>query len=377
MNDRIAAWMTLLDSGVSHAVISRLTTAFGGPQEALAARDFDWAERVNLRPEQIRRLRDSQNDAARLRRQIEEFERHEMHVLELGTDGYPAGVARLTHPPPVLFVRGELVPEDELAIALVGPRMATPYGLEVARRLATQLAPVMTVISGLAVGIDSAVHAATMDAGGRTIGVAACGLDQDYPKGNKDLRERIITERAGAIVTAYPPLTKTATHQFAPRNYVVAGLSLGVVVVEASEKSGALVTARAAADEGREVFAVPGDITRRNSRGTNALIRDGAALITTADEILVELEPVLTAELSRLRRDREEEVPGAEPPPTNLSPAEELVLEFIRHTNRQYDEIVGEFVPDQLSLGELTGALLTLELKSLIKQLPGKVFMPR
>lgn len=370
--------MTLLDSGVSHAVIQRLVASFGGPEEALGATDFDWAERAGLRPEQILRIRDSQRDAARQRRQTEEFQRLEMRLLEAGAPGYPAGASRLSHPPPVLFVRGDLTAEDELAVALVGPRLATPYGLEVARRLANQLAPVVTVISGLAVGIDSTVHEATLQAGGRTLGVAACGLDQDYPKGNKDLRERIAREGAGALLSPYPPLTKTATHQFPPRNYLMAGLSLGVVVIEASEKSGALVTARAAADEGREVFAVPGDITRRNSRGPNALIREGAVLVTTADEILEELEPILSAELDRLRRARQSDPAHASPPAAaSLSPAEQAVLDFIRHTNRQYDDLVAGFVPDTLSLGELTGALLTLELKSLIKQLPGKIFMPR
>lgn len=375
---RVAAWMALLDSGLSPLLLARLAEAFGSPEAALDTSDARWAAEAGLRPEQCQRLRESARDNLRRKRQVELFHQHGMRLLEMGDAEYPERLREVKAPPPVLFARGATDPDDRLAVALVGPRMATPYGLEVTRRLATEFAPLMTVVSGLALGIDTAAHEATLRAGGRTIGVAACSLDQDYPKGNEPLRQRMAGE--GLLLSAYAPLTKAATHHFPNRNHVMAGMVMAVIVIEASEKSGALLTASAALEAGREVFAVPGDITRRNSRGTNTLLAQGAGVCTGAQDVIAALGEHLEAELEAMKRRRAAESgngDGAEnAAPAGLSPAEAAVLDFIRHTQRQYDDLLASFVPGQMTLGELTTALLQLELRGLVRQQPGKIFIP-
>ncbi len=376
-HESTAAWITLMDSGISAAVLRRLTDAFGHPVDVLAARDGDWQALAGLNPDQCRRLRETQRDEARREKQLEVFHATGMRLIQETDVEYPVRLSELGTAPPALFVRGELIEEDRLAVALVGPRMATPYGIEVTRRLATELAPIMTIISGLAVGVDSAAHQMALDAGGRTLGVAACGLDQNYPQGTAALRERI--PDAGALISMYPPLTKAATHHFPVRNQLIAALSLAVVIVEASEKSGALVTAQAAVEQGREVFAVPGDITRRNSRGSNRLIADGAGVATCAGDVLATLEGILSAELAELKRQREKAAPKASEKniPPDLPAPQATLLDALMHTQRQYDELMAEYVPAQMTLGEFAGALLQLEIKGLIKQLPGKIYLPR
>ncbi len=368
MNDsRASAWLALADAGLSSGVLARLVASFGGPEEVLAAFDRELAERAGLNADQCRRLRDSSGDRLRRERQLRALAESGQRIVESGDEDWPAMLAEIPDAPPYLFVRGTILPEDRFAVAMVGPRTATPYGLEVARRLATGFVPTLTVVSGMALGIDSAAHEAALKAGGRTIGVAACGLDQDYPQGNARLRERI--PESGAMIGLWPPLTKSRTHFFPQRNELVAALSLAVVIVEAGEKSGALITARAAADIGRDVFAVPGDITRANSRGSNRLLAEGAGVCSCPEDVIAALEPYL--------RDHTVARPEpAEEPPANLPESEAVVLQAIRHTTRTYDDLVAELVPARMTLGEVATALLQLELKGLVRQQPGSVYIP-
>jgi len=200
---------------------------------------------------------------------------------------YPVLLAAIASPPN-LHVRGTLRLEDALAIALVGARRASPYGLEVAERLAFDLAARgITIVSGLARGIDTAAHRGALAAGGRTIAVLGCGIDIVYPPENKRLMADI--EAHGAVVSQFEAGTPPLSYNFPTRNRTLAGLALGVVVVEAGERSGALVTAGYAADLGREVFAIPGRITSEESRGANALLRDGAILVRTWGDVVQEL----------------------------------------------------------------------------------------
>jgi DNA processing protein len=191
----------------------------------------------------------------------------------------------ISDPPPVLYVRGELRPEDDWAVAVVGTRDASAYGREAARRLASDLARSgVTIVSGLARGIDAEAHRAALDAGGRTIAVLGCGLDIVYPWDNRLLAQDIAGR--GALISEYALGTKPEASNFPPRNRIISGLALGVVVVEAGEHSGALITADFAADQGRDVFAVPGSIFLRGSRGTNRLIRDGAQPVLSAEDVI-------------------------------------------------------------------------------------------
>ncbi len=370
-------WLALAGASLPEAPLSRLLDHFGTADALLGALDAEIARVGPLQEPALRRLRESERDIVVLQRQAQLLEEFAIRIIVRHDDEYPARLSELPEAPPILFLRGTLNEEDRLAVALVGPRMATAYGLEVTRRLATELAPIMTIVSGLAVGIDSTAHRCAIEAGGRTLGVAACGLDQDYPKGNAPLRDAI--PAAGALLSIYPPLTKAATHHFPARNHLMAALSLAVVVVEASDKSGALVTAEAATELGREVLAVPGDITRINSLGTNRLIANGATMVTIPRDVVEALEQKLDEELRVLRAQRAERAEASAPPPpdtTGLPPAEQRLLDTLRHAPQSYDDLVAALVPGSMSLGELTTALLMLELKGLLRQLPGKVYQP-
>ncbi|MBI3323827.1 MAG: DNA-protecting protein DprA [Candidatus Omnitrophica bacterium] len=214
-----------------------------------------------------------------------------VQTLTLKDAGYPKLLREIHAPPELLYVKGALLSEDSAAVAMVGTRLATSYGLDTARRLAEELARSgVTVVSGLAEGIDRAAHEGALEAGGRTIAVVGHGLSTIYPAHHRDLAERIA--RSGCVVSQFPMGMPPLAQNFPQRNEIIAGLSLGVVVVEAPFKSGALITARHAMEQGREVFAVPGPIGR-NSEGTHRLLRDGAKLVETAQDILEELAPHL------------------------------------------------------------------------------------
>lgn len=222
---------------------------------------------------------------------IRQCRRQGVQIIIEGEAAYPALLSRIDDPPGVLFVRGEFQPCDALAVAIVGARHATPYGLRVAEQLAGGLARAgYTVVSGLARGIDAAAHIGAIKAGGRTLAVLGSGVLAVYPPEHEKLADDVIAH--GALISEVPPLTEPHPGAFPQRNRIVSGLSLGTVVVQASERSGALITARLAGEQGREVFAVPGGIDCRVSRGCHALIRDGAKLVESVDDVLEELGPL-------------------------------------------------------------------------------------
>lgn len=220
--------------------------------------------------------------------EMQNMRRCRVNAFTWNDPAYPARLKEVYDRPPVLYVRGELLPDDEWCVAVVGTRRSTIYGRQVAEELSRDLARNrITVISGLARGIDSVAHRAALDAGGRTIAVFACGLDIVYPAENARLAQEITQH--GALVSEYPPGTKPKAQYFPRRNRIMSGIALGVLVVEAPEKSGALSTIAHALEQNREVFAVPGSILSPASKGTNALIRDGAKLVTCCTDILEEL----------------------------------------------------------------------------------------
>jgi DNA processing protein len=230
-----------------------------------------------------------------VRRQIDpdqEWRRVEqagVHALTWDDPTYPAWLRNIDGAPPVLYVRGELLPTDELAIALVGTRRASVYGREVTHQVATELGRHgVTVVSGLALGIDAVAHKAALDAGGRTIAVLGSGVDQIYPMQHRQLANAI--EEHGAIVSEYPLGTKPEASNFPPRNRIISGLSRAVVIVEAGQRSGALITANFASEQGRDVFAVPGNILGPGSIGANELIRQGAIPLLAPADLLEYLE---------------------------------------------------------------------------------------
>jgi len=222
----------------------------------------------------------------------------DIQILTLSSPGYPRLLREIHDPPPVLYVKGTLLSEDEAAVAIVGTRSATPYGLTHARLFGEELARCgITVVSGLAEGIDREAHEGALNAGGRTIAVVGHGLAMVYPPHHRELAERIA--KSGCIISEFPMEEKPNPWNFPKRNRIISGLSLGTLVVEAPLKSGALITARNAMEQGREVFAMPGPISSRQSEGTHALLKDGAKLVCKVQDILEELAPHLKDHLKR------------------------------------------------------------------------------
>ena len=265
-------------------------------------------------------------------------------------------------------------PGDRQAVAIVGSRQATPYGLRVTDALARELSALgFTIVSGFARGIDAAAHHAALASGGRTVAVLGCGLDVDYPSGHASLRTEIAG--SGAVLTEFAPGTAPFATNFPRRNRIISGLALGVVVVEASEDSGSLITARLALEQGREVFAVPGPIDAPTSRGPHGLLKQGAKLVETVDDIVEELLPQL--ETMRTPLSQDSMVTGAgnrrsfAPKPPDLSSEEQVVLRVIGREPSHLDDLTEQ---SHLPAAEVARILLGLELKALVHQLPGQQY---
>lgn len=286
---------------------------------------------------------------------LERVERAGAQVLTWELPEYPRNLLNIAAPPPVLFVKGTLRPEDEWAVAMVGTRRATAYGREVTRELAMRLAASgVTVVSGLARGIDAVAHRAALEAGGRTIAVLGCGVDQVYPPEHRELAEAIT--RSGALVSDYPIGEPPDAANFPPRNRIISGLSRGVVIVEAGPDSGALITADFAAEQGREVFAVPGNINQRSSIGPNKLIQQGAHMVLSAADILEELNLTLVNEYSEAR--------AALP----ADATEQRVLEKLSAGPTHIDDLGMQLA---LPIAQLSSTLALMELKGLVRQIGG------
>jgi DNA processing protein len=288
-------------------------------------------------------------------READSCARRGVNLIAWGASNYPRALLSLPDPPLVLYTQGALFPEDFYALAIVGSRHPSLYGRETSRRFARELASSgITIVSGLARGIDGDAHRGAIEGGGRTVGVLGCGLDVIYPPEHAALY-RELAER-GAVVTELPLGTPPEPYHFPRRNRLVSGLALGVLVVEAGDKSGSLITAELAAEQGREVFAVPGRIDSLNSRGTNRLIRQGACLVQSPEDILAELAPVLRGYLARDTQP-ESEAPEAGDAFLAALGQEPLSLEEITAVTRMR--------PEQVSSG-----ITRLELGRKVRKLP-------
>ena len=276
---------------------------------------------------------------------------------------YPERLRQIHDPPPFLYTRGRFTSQDDLAIAIVGARTASPYGRKMAQELAHELAGCgVCVVSGLARGIDSEAHQAVLEAGGRTIAVLGSGLDVVYPREHIALAEQIA--ESGAVVSEFSFGSQPEAGNFPYRNRVISGISLGTVVVEATEKSGSLITAQCALDQNREVFAVPGPVTASRSRGPHRLIKDGAKLVESIDDILSEIAPALA------RTDRAEKNETSVPV-VPLEPDEERLFQLFPEEAVHVDTLI---TGSGLEPARVLEVLLGLELKGTVTQLPGMYF---
>ena len=308
-------------------------------------------------------------------RQMEAINKSGISIITYQDKLFPSKLNEIYDSPVLLYVAGNLTP-DEVNLAVVGSRTASTYGRYTTEKISRELAfQGITVVSGMARGIDSAAHRGALAAHGRTIAVLGCGLDIIYPPENKKLFFSIVQN--GAVISEYPLGTKPLAFNFPARNRIISGMSYGVVVVEAGEKSGSLITARLAAEQGRDVFAVPGTIDSACSRGTNSLIKQGAKLIENVDDILEDILPQLN-NTGRLKST----VPGASKAPSShraneydfvKSPdeIEKSIIGIISTKKMHADEIIEA---TGLPSADILSALITLELKEIIEQYPGKYF---
>ncbi|MDP1947158.1 MAG: DNA-processing protein DprA [Nitrospirota bacterium] len=299
--------------------------------------------------------------------ELNRIERSRIEVRCLLDANYPARLKMIADPPPLLHITGTLTEQDELAIAIVGARRATAAGRAMTEELSHDLAAAgMTVVSGLARGVDAAAHRGALAAQGRTVAVLGCGIDRTYPPEHDRLRRQI--EERGAILSEAPVGAPPHSHHFPRRNRIISGLSLGVIVTEAAINSGSLITARLAAEQGREVFAVPGFVKQDTSRGTNALLKDGAALIERAqdviDAVLPQLDPALRL---RLQPSHTKKGPGDQ-----LGKEEQLVYDALSYDPLTVDDVI---VATGLSVSTVMAALLSLELRQQVVQLPGQRYL--
>lgn len=279
---------------------------------------------------------------------------------------YPPPLGDIPDPPNLLYMRGEYAPADALAIALVGSRKCTPYGMRIAQRLAAALARVgITVVSGLARGIDAAAHRGALEAGGRSIAVLANGLAQIYPPEHEPLASELV--KSGAILSESPMRQGPLAGLFPQRNRIISGLCLGVVVVEATPRSGSLSTARHAMEQNREVFAVPGPVDSLSSQGCHRLIRDGARLVETVDDILEELGPLVR----EVRRGPEEPA-VRHPAELSLSDLERSLLGLLDDHPLAVDELIGR---TGMTASQVLATLSVLELRRLVRRVPGHQFV--
>lgn len=395
-----AQWLRLLlAGGLERCQWARLTAQFPDPDLLASQSERALCEVGGISAEAARRIL-SGAPAEDVERELELMEKAGVCLITRFDPAYPVLLRQMPIPPVALYVAGELLARDEVAVAIVGPRKPTICALEATRRVAGGLARAgLTIVSGFAVGVDAAAHRCAIENGGRTLGVLGCGLAVDYPAGNQPLKERILGEGRGALVSEYPMTAQPLKGHFPPRNTIIAGLSLAVVVIEASERSGALITARAALEENRHVYAVPGDILRDSARGSNALLRAGAMTLTAPEDLLEDLEgelrglagkhhvellfpvkPEAIKSTSRPTARTESDDPEAAETdaegsdPATANPARQLHKRIARDPV-DFDTLMAEFVPDVFSIGELSARLVELELSGRIRQLPGKIFV--
>ncbi len=350
--------------GIGQAKVRALLDHFGDLQSAWNA-SRDALVEAGLDRRALESL-EAAREGIDLDRVMAELEQAGINTLCWDDADYPRRLREIDNPPPLLYLRGSLADSDDWAVAIVGTRRATSYGKEVARELASALASAgVTIISGLARGIDAIAHVAALESGGRTIAVLGSGLDKLYPPEHAALAEKITAnEASGALISDYALGTPPEAANFPPRNRIISGLSLGVIVVEAGEDSGALITAEFAMEQGREVFAVPGNIFSRSSRGPNKLIQQGAKIVLNAEDVLEELNLKMAA--------RHAEARAQLPLFDGADETERKLLAHLSAEPLHADELS---VLTTLPIATVSSALAMMELKGMARQVGGMTYV--
>jgi DNA processing protein len=351
-----------LTPGVGPRTYQALIEHFGSAEAAAVAAPSELRKVAGVGPKLMRAIVEARANLD-VEDELQNCRARLVEVITIDGERYPRPLRDIHTPPAVLFVRGEVQPSDSLAIAIVGTRHATSYGVRQAERLAVGLSHAgLTIICGMARGIDAAAHRGALQAGGRTIAVLGCGVLNVYPPEHGDLAVQIAQH--GALVSEAPPRSQPHSGMFPQRNRLISGLSLGVIVVEAAARSGALISAEHAMEQGREVFAVPGPVDSRSSRGCHQLIRDGAKLVESVDDVLEELGPLVAAaprDDGRLIRH---------PAELQLNVQEQTVLDATTTEPLSIDQVV---VRSGLPVHRVLSTLSVLEMRRLIRRLSGNV----
>ncbi len=365
MTDDTRAILRLhLVNGVGPVIQERLLAAYGSAERVLNASVAELKEVEGVGPKLASAITAAKN-SEEADREWERCEAAGYRILTRGAESYPQNLAEIPDAPPLLYCRGELLPRDQLAIAVVGSRRCSIYGTQQAEKLSAALARAgVTIVSGLARGIDAAAHRGALSVGGRTLAISATGVANIYPEEHAELAEQI--SNSGAVLSEFRLDQHPSPGLFPQRNRIISGLSLGVLIIEATRNSGSLHTARHATEQGREVMAVPGRIDSLASEGCHDLIRDGAILIRHADDVLAALgplmKPVKTAQDEEVRSPRE----------LSLNDQERAVLNLIADDPRHLDEILRSTA---LDASRVLATITVLEMKRLVRRLPGGYFV--
>jgi len=372
----IDKWLKLIRADcVGPVTFAKLITHFDSVDSVLGASisQLTKVDGIGFKTaEQIARTREKFDTEA----ELQLAEKLGIWLINLDDVRYPPVLKNIYDPPPVLYIKGTLTKSDNLAVAIVGSRRCSLYGSEQASRFAHLLAAAgFTIVSGMARGIDTAAHQGALSADGRTIAVQGCGLANIFPPENRKLFEMI--SQNGACISELPLQFEPLSENFPPRNRIIAGLSLGTIVVEAGLRSGAMITARMAAEYNREVMAVPGKIDSPSSKGTNQLLKQGAKLIDCIEDItesLGYLGKQLTEHTTTAaeKAARIIETPLFDINQLNLSDSEKLILDCLTKDPLNIENIIAEV---DLAVGSVNASLISLQLKGLIKQLPGSMFI--
>lgn len=366
MTIEATSWIALnAVTGVGNLAFRRLLERFGSPETAICATEPALAAVEGISSALARRIRAADPASPEALREVARARDLGFQIITISDPAYPELLRQIPDPPPYLYVMGSLI-ADAAPVSIVGSRNATSYGREIARQLAGDLAGMgITVISGMAAGIDTAAHQGAIDGGGGTVAVLGSGLNRIYPAQNKRLYHEIAAH--GAVVSEFALDAEPDARHFPKRNRVISGMSLGTVVVEATRRSGSLITARMATEQNREVFAVPGSVHSFKSTGPHDLIRQGAKLVEHARHIVEEL---------RLEPRRSEspvlEIAGTQPDLSDLGPKEQRVVKALEAYPVHADTLGRKL---NLASGDLAGILLQLELKEIVRQLPGNQYV--
>ena len=361
-------WLALREvQGLDDGTRCRLVQALGSPEAVLGA-SVKALQEAGLSPSQagmVRRKPDPERQQG-IERELKELDRVRPSVITILDAGYPSRLRTIPDPPLFFYLTGTLQSSDDLALAIVGSRQATQSGRLLTERLSRELASVgFTIVSGLARGVDAAAHRGALEAGGRTLAVQGCGIDRTYPSEHQALRRQI--EASGGVLSELPLGAYPHAYHFPRRNRLISGLSLGVLVTEAAARSGSLITARLAGEQGREVFAVPGPVRQEQSRGPHGLIKQGAKLVETIRDVIDELLPQLDGSMrERLERHQGPGAPSEAAP--RLEGQEALVYSLLSDQATQVDDLIAK---SGLPAATVNSLLLSLELKGLIRRLPG------